>query len=109
MKGLVSFAISRQVLRNFVSMTPRLGVRIPLDYSIYFQSLFLNEHIGDIFRLQIGLKRNVFAFSRFCENFLTKIDENSGNFCENFRENAKSVTFTTYFNFLRTFLSIILF
>jgi hypothetical protein len=43
----------------------------------------------------------------------TKIDENSGNFCEHFCksfcENANSVIFTTYFSFLRTFCQLFYF
>jgi hypothetical protein len=61
----------------------------------------------------IGLKRK-FSFSHFRENFrenlfsfsrkfLNENDENSGNFRESFRKNAKSVIFTTYFNFCQLF------
>jgi hypothetical protein len=88
---------------------------------LWLKAIGINERLFraplaiNTFGLGLGLKRK-FSFSHFREyfrknlfsfsqKFLTKIDENS----ESFRENAKSVIFATYFNFLRIFLSIILF
>jgi hypothetical protein len=76
-------------------------------------SAYLLRQIKSSYRFSIFKNRFCKVFAKiyfcFCENFFTKIDENGGDFRENLCKNAKSVIFTTYFNFLRTFFSIILF
>jgi hypothetical protein len=88
-----------------------------IKYKTFFLTgySFFITYLSGLYRVEP--KIFVFAFRenflkcyfRFRENFITKIDENSGNFRESFRENAKSVIFTTYFTFLRTFCQLFYF